>query len=429
MVVTEGRITAVLARDAAPAAHASCDAGPAAVLPGIVDTHVHLNEPGRTDWEGFATGTRAAAAGGVTTVVDMPLNSIPVTTNVVALRRKAAAAHGVAIVDYGFWGGVIPGNSADLPALLDAGALGFKVFLVPSGIDEFPMTPPDELAVAMARIAEHDAVLLVHAEAPELIDQATRAATGDPRRYRTWLASRPVAAELAAIDRMVHLSAQTGCRVHIVHLACVEGIARVVSARKRGVRVTVETCPHYLSFAAEDVPDGGTAFKCAPPIRERSHRDGLWQGLARGDIDLVASDHSPSPPALKCFDSGSFLAAWGGIASLEIVLAAVWTQAQHRGHGLTDVARWMSRHPALLAGLSRKGRIEPGCDADLVVFDPDQPWTVDPGVLRQRHPLTPYAGLALRGRVLRTFVRGMCVYDGDRFAEPARGRWLTRERR
>ncbi|HET9706924.1 MAG TPA: allantoinase AllB [Gemmatimonadales bacterium] len=429
VVVSNGTITGIVPREAAPAAHNAFDAGTAALLPGIVDTHVHLNEPGRTDWEGFATGTRAAAAGGVTTIVDMPLNSVPVTTNVVALRQKAAAAHGVALVDYGFWGGVVPGNAADLAPLLDAGALGFKVFLVPSGIDEFPMTGSAELTEAMTRIAEHDAVLLVHAEAPEVIEQATRDASGDPRRYATWLASRPVAAELEGIERVLELSARTGCRVHIVHLACVDGIARLKAARRSGVRVTVETCPHYLSFAAEDVADGATAFKCAPPIRERAHRDGLWHGLEHGDIDLVASDHSPSPPALKCLDSGNFMTAWGGIASLEIALAAVWTGARERGRSLLDVARWMSRHPALLAGLTRKGRIAAGCDADLVVFDPDRGWTVDPQTLRQRHPVTPYAGLALRGRVLRTFVRGMCVYDGARCVEPARGRWLVRERR
>lgn len=428
VLVTDGRISAVVPRAAAPPDVEIFDAGHAAVLPGVVDSHVHLNEPGRTDWEGFATGTRAAASGGVTTVIDMPLNSVPVTTSVAALRQKAAAASGVAFVDYGFWGGVIPGNAGDIGPLLEAGALGFKVFLVPSGIDEFPMTGPDDLAVAMARIAERGAVLLAHAEAPEVIEQATRETAGDPRRYATWLAARPAAAELAAIDRLLELSARTRCRVHIVHLACVEGIARIAAARRSGVPVTVETCPHYLSFSAESIPDGATAFKCAPPIREGRHRAGLWEGLGRGAIDLVASDHSPSPPHLKCLDSGDFLAAWGGIASLELSLAAVWTGARERGHTLPDVARWMSEHPAQLAGLSHKGRIAPGYDADLVVFDPEARWTVDPRRLRQRHPVTPYAGLALQGQVRRTFVRGMCVYDGDRFPEPARGRWLERGR-
>lgn len=429
IVVSDGRITAVLPRASAPAAHATFDAGAAVVLPGIVDTHVHLNEPGRTEWEGFATGTRAAAAGGVTTVIDMPLNSIPVTTSVAALHRKVAAARGVALVDYGFWGGVIPGNGADIAPLLAAGVLGFKAFLVPSGIDEFPMTGPRELAAAMARIAEYDAVLLVHAEDPEVIERSAPSSHADPRRYETWLTSRPVAAELAGVDRMLELSARTGCRLHIVHLACADGIARIAAARRSGVRVTVETCPHYLTFAAEAVPEGATAYKCAPPIRERHHREGLWQGLERDDIDLVASDHSPAPPALKCLDRGDFLDAWGGIASLELGLSAVWTGARERGRGLADVTRWMARHPASLAGLSRKGRIAPGCDADLVVFDPDALQPVNPETLRQRHRVTPYAGLALRGRVLRTLVRGMCVYDGDRFPAPARGQWQARDRR
>lgn len=428
VVVERGVITAVVPREQAPPATTTVDAGAAAVLPGIVDTHVHLNEPGRTEWESFASGTRAAAAGGITTVVDMPLNSVPVTTNVAALRQKAAAAGGAALVDYGFWGGVIPHNLADLAPLLEAGVLGFKVFLVPSGIDEFPMTEKRALADAMRRIAEHDAVLLAHAEAPGVVERATRRARGDPRRYETWLSTRPVAAELHAIDLLLDLSDQTGCRIHIVHLACAEAIPHIDQAKRDGVPVTVETCPHYLTFAAEEIPDGATASKCAPPIRARLHREALWDGLADGVIDLVASDHSPAPPALKCLESGDFLQAWGGIASLELSLAAIWTGAWERGRTLEDVARWLSAGPARLAGLPQKGRIAPGCDADIVIFDPNELWTVDPAALRQRHPVTPYAGLALQGRVRRTFVRGICVYESGRVSKAAGGRWLKRER-
>ena len=428
VVVEQGVITAVVPREQTPPTTTTIDAGTAAVLPGMVDSHVHLNEPGRTEWEGFASGTRAAAAGGITSVVDMPLNSIPVTTNVAALRRKAAAADGAALVDYGFWGGVIPQNLSDLGPLLEVGVLGFKVFLVPSGIDEFPKTPERALAAAMRRLAEHDAVLLAHAEAPGVVERATRRARGDPRRYETWLSTRPIEAELDAIDQLLELSDRTGCRIHIVHLACAEAIPRIEEARRDGVPVTVETCPHYLTFAAEEIPDGATTFKCAPPIRARHHREALWDGLAGGVIDLVASDHSPAPPELKCLESGDFLQAWGGIASLELSLAALWTGAWERGRTLEDVARWLSAGPARLAGLSRKGRIAPGCDADLVIFDPNELWTVDPAALRQRHPVTPYAGLALQGRVQRTFVRGICVYESGKCSEAAGGRWLKRER-
>lgn len=409
----------------APPATTVVDVGDAALLPGVVDTHVHVNEPGRTEWEGFATATRAAAAGGVTTIVDMPLNSVPPTTTVAGLEAKARAAAGHALVDYGFWGGVVPENLADLQPLTMAGVLGFKCFLVPSGVDEFRPVGEADLVAAMRRLAELDHVLLVHAELPGPITQAA-ARGGDPRRYATWLGSRPRAAELEAIDLLLLSALETKCRVHIVHLSCAAALDRIEGARHTGARVTVETCPHYLTFAAEDIPDGATAFKCAPPLRERDNRERLWNGLRQGGIDLVASDHSPAPPALKHLDSGDFLAAWGGIASLEISLAATWTGARTHGHGLSALARWMCQEPARLARLDHKGRIAPGCDADLVVFEPDATWTVEAARLHQRHPVTPYAGLALRGKVRRTFVRGVCVYEDGRFPGPAAGTWLRR---
>ena len=425
VVVSQGRISAVVSPAQAPSAAATVDVGDAALLPGLVDSHVHINEPGRTEWEGFASATRAAAAGGVTTVVDMPLNSIPPTTTVPALEAKARAADGQALVDYAFWGGVVPGNAEDLEPLVRAGVRGFKCFLAPSGVDEFPRVTERDLIGAMRRLATLDRVLLAHAELPGPIAAAEAESAGaDRRRYATWLASRPRAAELEAIDLLLLLSLETGCRVHIVHLSCAAALDRIENARHAGARVTVETCPHYLTFAAEDIPDGQTPYKCAPPVRERENRERLWRGLAHGEIDLVASDHSPAPPALKHLDTGDFLAAWGGVASLELSLPATWTGARARGHGLPALARWLAQRPARLARLAHKGRIAPGCDADLVVFDPDTEWVVNPARLHQRHPVTPYAGLALRGKVLRTFVRGSCVYEDGRCSGQPAGRWL-----
>ena len=426
IVVAQGRILDIVPIGDAPPPHAaaSVNAGSAAVLPGLVDTHVHLNEPGRTEWEGFVTGTRAAAAGGVTTLIDMPLNSIPATTTVSALRLKLQAAAPVALVDYGFWGGVVPGNVDDLEPLLDAGALGFKCFLVPSGVDEFAHVRESDLRPAMQRLAARDAVLLAHAELPGPIARA--AAQGDPRRYATWLASRPEDAEVEAIELLLRLSEETGCRVHIVHLSAATALPIIERARRAGARITVETCPHYLTFAAEAVPDGSTAYKCAPPLRSAANREQLWDGLARGIIDLVATDHSPAPPALKRLDSGDFMAAWGGIASLELSLAAVWSGARAHGRALDDIARWLCGAPARLAGLDRKGRIAPGCDADLVIFDPEAEWSVEPVRLRQRHPITPYAGMTLQGKVRQTFLRGVRIYENGRTRERPEGQWVRR---
>ena len=423
VAISDGVITALHDHGAAPDSPRRLDVGDAVLLPGGVDTHVHVNEPGRTEWEGFETATRAAAGGGITTIVDMPLNSIPVTTTTPALELKARAAAGHATIDYAFWGGVVPGNTDQLAPLARAGVRGFKCFLVPSGIDEFPPVGESQLRPAMTKLAGLGLPLLVHAELPGPIARAGSSRGSDPRRYGSYLASRPRAAELEAVNLMLGLCRETGCRVHIVHVSAAETLDRLRDARRSGLPVTAETCPHYLTFAAEEIRDGATAWKCAPPIRERSNRDRLWDGLADGTLDFVASDHSPAPPALKCLDTGDFVRAWGGVASLELGLAATWTGARDRGRDLGDLARWCAERPARLARLPRKGRIAPGCDADLVVFDPDARFTVRPGQLRQRHPVTPYAGMTLAGVVRQTFVRGVCVYQEGDFPSGVIGRW------
>ena len=416
-------ITAVHEHGGGPDAARRLDVGDAALLPGAVDAHVHVNEPGRTEWEGFETASRAAAAGGVTTIVDMPLNSIPVTTTTPALEQKARAAAGRSTVDYAFWGGVVPGNTDQLAPLARSGVRGFKCFLVPSGIDEFPPVGEAQLRPAMTKLAALGLPLLVHAELAGPIARAAPSRDSDPRRYGGYLASRPRAAELEAVDLMLGLCRETGCRVHIVHVSAAETLGRLHDARRAGLPVTAETCPHYLTFAAEEIVDGATAWKCAPPIRERSNREQLWDGLAQGTLDLVTSDHSPAPPALKCLETGDFVRAWGGIASLELGLAATWTGARDRGRDLGDLARWCATRPAELAGLARKGRIAPGCDADLIVFDPEATFTVVPDRLRQRHPVTPYAGMVLKGVVRQTLVRGTRVYEEGEFPGRMIGIW------
>jgi len=413
VVVRGGRIAAVVEGAETPAGAERVDAGDLWLLPGLVDTHVHINEPGRTEWEGFASATRAAAAGGITTLVDMPLNSTPATTTVEALEAKRAAAAAICTVDVGFWGGVVPGNAGELDLLAAAGVLGFKCFMVASGVDDFPAVGEADLRRAMPILARRGRPLLVHAELPEPIAAATAAvAGGETRHYATWLASRPPAAEVEAIRLVLKLCAETGCRVHIVHLSAADALPDLLRARAQGLPVTVETCPHYLAFDAEEIGEGATPFKCAPPIRGRENRERLWQALQKGAIDLVASDHSPAPPALKKLESGDFMAAWGGIASLELALSATWTAARERGSTPNDLARWMAMGPARLAGLAgRKGVIAPGADADLVVWDPDAEWTVRGAALRHRHSLTPYEGRALRGAVRMTFVRGRRVFE------------------
>jgi allantoinase len=398
------------------------DAGELVVLPGLVDAHVHINEPGRTEWEGFLSATEAAAAGGTTTLVDMPLNSIPATTSVAALDAKRAAARDRLHVDCAFWGGVVPGNAAELGPLLDAGVPGFKCFLVPSGVDEFAHVSEADLREAMPILARRGAPLLVHAELASPVEDG-----GNPHAYATYLASRPASWENDAIRLMVRLARETGCAVHIVHLSSAEALPVLAEARAHGLSFTVETCPHYLHFAAEDVPEGRTDFKCSPPIRERANRESLWAGLAAGSIDMVVSDHSPCTPHLKRLESGDFLQAWGGIASLQLRLPVAWTEARRRGHGLSDLARWLCEKPAELAGLSsRKGRIAPGQDADLVIFDPDAEFLVEAGGVRHRHKLTPYAGRRLQGVVRTTILRGAVIYEAAKVTAERRGRMLKR---
>ncbi len=392
--------------------------GSEVLLPGLVDTHVHVDEPGRTEWEGFATATRAAAAGGVTTLIDMPLNSLPPTTTTAALAEKQAAARPSAHVDVGFWGGVVPGNLGDLAGLHQAGVFGFKAFLADSGVPEFALLDSLGLDAALAETAKLGALLIVHAEDPDVL-----AAAPDPagRAYAGFLASRPAAAEDAAIAALLSAAGWQSARVHILHLASASALPLIAKAREDGVRVTAETCPHYLSFCAEEVPDGATEFKCCPPIRDAANREGLWAGLAEGLIGTVVSDHSPCPPSMKQRETGDFGAAWGGISSLQLGLPAVWTQARRRGHSLADVVRWMAEETAALAGLPGKGAIALGRDADLVAFDDTARFTVDPARLEHRHPVTPYAGQTLTGVVRRTWLRGRAAG-----AAPA-GRLLTRQ--
>ena len=425
-----GRIVAIGEYDDRAAGVPELDAGAHVVFPGLVDTHVHINEPGRADWEGFEHATQAAAAGGVTTLVDMPLNSIPSTTSVAALEEKRAAARGRCQVDVAFWGGVVPGNAADLAPLAAAGMPGFKCFMCPSGVDEFGHVGESDLRDALPTLAALDLPLLAHAELPALLRNPmvpTHGAPGDPRRYATWLESRPDASEQAAIDMLVRLSVEYGARIHVVHLASALALPAIRAVRAAGVALTVETCPHYLTFAAEDIGDGATAFKCAPPIRSRANRERLWEALIAGDIDFVATDHSPAPPALKHLDDGNFLSAWGGVASLQLGLSVVWTGAAERGIPLERLAGWMATGPAALAGLAAKGAIDVGRDADFVVWDPDAEWIVDARALHHRHPVTPYDGRRVRGRVLTTLLRGTIVFDRGNFANVPAGTILNRE--
>jgi len=406
VAVRDGVVVAIAGYDDPPAALARVDlADDQVLIPGLVDSHVHINEPGRTEWEGFATATRAAAAGGVTTLVDMPLNSIPATTTVASLEVKQAVARGKVHVDVAFWGGIVPGNLADLAGLHHAGVVGFKAFLVPSGVDEFPQVSYGELADALRTVQPWDALTVVHAEDPAVIDAAT---PPHGTSYADFVASRPHEAEDQAITRLVELARATRARVHVLHLSSASALPALAAARQQGLGVSAETCPHYLTLVAEDVPDAATAYKCCPPIRGRANQDALWQGLRDGVIDQVVSDHSPCTADLKA--SGDFGVAWGGIASLQLGLPLVWTAARARGFALTDVVRWMAHEPARHTRLP-KGQIAVGAAADLVAFAPDETFTVDAAALHHRNPLTPYERRALSGVVRRTWLRGVDTAD------------------
>lgn len=452
--IEERRIAAVGDWTDAPAGPGLLDAGDLVVSPGLVDVHVHVNEPGRTEWEGFDSATRAAAAGGVTTIVDMPLNSVPATTAAAALAAKRAAAAGRCRVDVGFWGGLVPDNTGEgglgeVEALIADGVLGFKAFLVDSGVEELPAATLEGLRRAAPVLAEAGVPLLVHSEDPGVIARCAGAVPEDAaarRSYTAWLASRPPEAEVEAIRGLLEICRERPpsgppLRLHVVHLATAAALPLLDAARREGLAVSVETCPHYLTFAAEEIADGATDHKCAPPIRGAAEREALWRALGDGAIDLVASDHSPCPPAMKEEGAGDFFDCWGGIASLQLLLPAVWTGARARGgpsrsSTAADLARWLSERPAALAGLAaRKGAIAAGRDADLAIWDPEASFEVDPTRLEHRHPVTPYAGHRLDGVVRATLLRGELVYDarddragdrGARFPGTPRGELLAR---
>jgi allantoinase len=443
VIVEAGKIVEVADWNNVPADAELRDYGDHILMPGLVDTHVHINEPGRTHWEGFQTATQAAAAGGVTTVVDMPLNCVPETISVEALEAKRAAAAGgeggasQVWVDWMAWGGVVGnngvgGNEADLPGLIEAGVPGFKCFLVHSGIDGFAWVDEAQLRKALAVLRGSGLPLLAHAEVAGPVDSATArinsSGSADWRSYANYLASRPDQAELEAIKLLIRLAGEFDTPLHIVHLATAEALSALKKARKAGLKITVETCPQYLWFAAEEIPGGATEFKCAPPIRHAANREALWQALIDGTIDMIATDHSPCPPEMKNSETGRFDQAWGGIASLGLALPVVWAGLRQRGGGLELLAKWLCAEPARLAGLAgQKGALTVGGDADIVVLDPDAEWTVSEGDLRFRHKISPYLGARLRGRVLETWLRGECIFRaGSLVGAQAHGQELRR---
>lgn len=440
IAIENGCIIGIDDNPSAAVGHLEIDLGDLVVMPGVIDAHVHVNEPGRTEWEGFRTAGRSAAAGGVTTIIVMPLNCTPAATTPAALLGEAGAAAGHCLVDHGFWGGIVPGNTAHIEPMWRAGALGFKSFMVDSGVPDFPGSSRADLDAAMPVAAQLGAPVLVHAGDPSVIAAAAERSglASNPRSYRAYLASRPPEAEDRAIETMIDLCRRHRARTHIVHVASASALPPLLAARAEGLPITAETCPHYLALNAELIPDGATQFKCAPPIRDQSTRETLWKALRDGVLDLIASDHSPCPPALKLIGQGDFARAWGGISSLQLTLSLAWTFGAPEGIWLVRLAELLSSAPAKLAGIDGfKGRISPGFDADLVVFDPEARWTVRGRELRHRHPVTPYEGCELRGRVMATYLRGTLVFASDEsgivppgpdgLATEAIGRWVKRK--
>lgn len=436
--IKDGKILDVGRYDVVPPGGNVLEAGDLVIMPGLVDTHVHVNEPGRTEWEGFSTATLAAAAGGVTTLIDMPLNSIPATTTLEAFLEKQEAARGQCSIDVGFWGGIVPGNTPQLAPLAAAGVVGFKCFLIHSGVDEFPNVTEEDLREAMPELARFDSLLIVHAELPGPIEKTNIASCHNhqpdgndlcPTRYQTFLGSRPRAAENEAVELMIRLGREFGTRIHIVHHSSADALPMIAEAKASGLKLTAETCPHYLTFAAEEIPDGATEFKCCPPIRERENREQLWRALRDGTIEMIVSDHSPCPPDLKLAGTGDFLQAWGGISSLQLRLAAVWTEARKRAFSIEQLAEWLCRAPAKLVGLDKqKGSIVRGADADIVLWDTDEEFTVEPEMVHHRHKLTPYAGRRLQGVVHSTFLRGKKIFEAGKFIGRPAGTFLTTQR-
>jgi allantoinase len=432
LLVEDGLVRAICRASEIPGDAILHDCGNQAILPGLVDTHVHINQPGRTEWEGFRTATRAAASGGITTLVDMPLNCLPETTTVAALEAKRASAHGECFVDWAPWGGAVADNQQHILPLARAGVRGYKCFLIYPGCDGFTMIDQQQIETTLPHIVESGLPLLVHAELAGPIDRATQSLqSADWRNYSTYLASRPDEAEVEAIRLMVGLCRRYKFRLHIVHLSTALALDDLRAAREEGLPITVETCPHFLHFTAEQIPDGSTLHKCAPPIRSRKNREALWQALADGTIDMIATDHSPCPPAMKCldpsdFDAGRFDRAWGGIPSLSLALSIIHTEATARGFTLDHIARWMSSAPATLAGLGRRaGALEPGREASFTIFDAETEFTVTPDKLHYRHPISPYLGETLRGTVQATYLRGEQIYCKGLFAPNPAGREIA----